>query len=60
MDFSLPHPPTISVNSYIPKDAYLGVPRKMHLPLAQYLIQLIKKEGRGSYLYCCDVSRAYR
>ena len=32
---------------------YLWVPHKMHLPLSQDLIEMIKKEDRKYYLYCC-------
>ena len=60
MDLSWPHPPGISRNRCKPKDTYLSALRNMHLPSAQHLAYLIKKAGKGCFLYCCDIARAYR
>ena len=32
----------------------------MHLPTANDMADLIRKAGRGSYMFCCDIARAYR
>ena len=60
MDLSWPLPPGSSVNGGITKDIYLGVPKKMRLPSPLDLASLIREEGRGAWLFSCDVSRAYR
>ena len=58
MDLSWPFPPEIRMNSCSPKDWFLGEAKKMHLPLASDLCNLIWQAGKGSYLYA-TVARAY-
>ena len=41
-------------------DSFLCVPKKMHLPSASDLCDLIRKAGRGCFLYTTDVARTYR
>ena len=60
MDLSWPHPPAISINGCTPKDIYRGCFKKMHLPTANDMADLIRKAGRGSYMFCCNIARAYR
>ena len=60
MDPILPHSSSISINGSTQKDTYLGVPWKMHLPSAQDIVHLIKQTGKNCYLFCCDISHAYR
>ena len=60
MDLSWPLPPAASFKRGMQKDTYLGVPKSMHLPLAQVLAQLICQAGKGTYLYSCDIAQAYR
>ena len=59
MELSWPHPTDISVNAFIPMDTYMGSYKKMRLPSASDLIKLIQGAGKGCFLYCCDISRAY-
>ena len=60
MDLSWSLPPLYSINGGTPNDAFLGVPHKMHLYMAEDLCGLIRKAGRGCSLYSIDVARAYR
>jgi hypothetical protein len=60
MDLSWPPPPGVSVNGFTPKDTYLGIPYKMHLPGAEDFMELIRKAGRGALMFSVDISRAYR
>ena len=60
MDLSCPHPPDISVNAFTPRDTYMSSYKKMRLPSATDLITLIQEFETGCFLYCCDISRAYR
>ena len=60
MDLLWPLPPGVSTNGGTPRDSFLGVPKKMHLPSASNYCDLIRKDGRGCYLYATDVARAYR
>ena len=60
MDLSWLLPPGINVNGGTPRDCFLGAPQKMHLPSAGDYCDLIRKAGRGCYLYATDVARAYR
>ena len=57
---SWPFPPVGSINWVMPKDTYISVPKKMHLPSAQDLAQLICQAGKGAYLYNCNISSTYR
>ena len=58
-DISWPLSPLHSVNGCTPKDEFLGVPKKMNLPLAEDLCSLIHKSGRGCYMYSTDIPRVY-
>ena len=60
MDLSWPPPPGASVNGGTPTDTFLGVAKKMHLPSADDLCNLIRRVGKGCYLYATDVAHAYR
>ena len=55
----LSHPKGASVNYGIPRDTYLGVPYKLHLPSAQGLQGLIVSQGRGCHLWAIDLQRGY-
>ena len=57
-DLSWPLPPSSSINGGIPKDTYLSVPKRMRLPSAMDFASLIRRAGRGAWLFICDVSRA--
>ena len=56
----LSHPEGASVNFGIPRDTYLGVPYKLHLPSAQDLRGLIVSQGQGCHLWSVDLQRGYR
>ena len=56
----LSHPEGASVNYGIPRDTYLGVPYKLHLPSAQDLRGLIVSQGQGCHLWSVDLQRGYR
>ena len=56
----LSHPEGASVNYGIPRDTYLGVPYKLHLPSAQDLRGLIVSQGQGCHLWSVDFQRGYR
>lgn len=56
----LSYPPHASVNTFTPRDTYLGTPTKVSLPGADQLIQLIIEAGPNCHLYSCDIARAYR
>ena len=60
LDLSWPAPPVCSVNGGTPTETYLGRPKKMHLPSAQDMVDLIKEAGTGCFLYCRVIARAYR
>lgn len=49
-----------SVNAGTPKDTYDGYPYKLRLPGADDIIALIQRNGRDSYLWSVDISRAIR
>ena len=53
------HLPAASVKRGTPIDMYLRVPKKMRLPSVKDLADNIHRAGRGSWLYSCDVARAY-
>ena len=38
----------------------MGTPKKMHLPATGDLCDLIRRAGRGCFLFATDVARAYR
>ena len=59
MDLSWPPSPGHSINGSTPKETYLGLHKMMHLQSAQYMADFIKKAGKGAYLYCQDITRAY-
>ena len=58
VDMSFPH--GASVNDGIPKDVYMGNPVKLTLPTVDDVIDIIKQQGRGCYLYSRDLKNAYR
>ena len=35
-------------------------PQKMRLTLAQYFASLIRRAGKGAWLFSCDISRVYQ
>ena len=49
-----------SVNSGILRDSYLGEDFHLRYPTVDSLAELVRNEGRGCYMYKCDLSRAYR
>ena len=59
MDLLWPHPLAHSINGTTP-NMFLGRPTKMCLPAAQDLADLIKRVGRGAFLYSTDIARDYR
>ena len=59
MDLSWPDPFNISVNGCTPKEVYRGHYKKMHLPMATNIADLIWQAGKDTYLFCCDITRAY-
>lgn len=59
MDLSWPQPAGHSVNRGTPNDTYIGLLKKMHLPSAQDMADLIRQTGKGAYLYCKDIAHAY-
>ena len=60
MDLSWPLPLGVSVNGCTPKESFLGIHKKMHLPSASDFYDLIRKASRGSFLFATDMARAYR
>ena len=50
MDLSWPLLLGVSVNGFTPKESFLGIHKKMHLPSASNFCDLIKKAGRGCQL----------
>ena len=48
----------ISVNGCTPKKSFLGIHKKMHLPSASDFCDIIRKAGRGFFLFATDVARA--
>ena len=60
MDLSWRPSLDISINSCTPKDWFLSEPKKMHLPSAADMYDVIWQAGRGCFLYATDVARAYR
>ena len=60
MDLSWPHPLTISINGFTPRESYLGQLKKMHLPSVSDLMGIIRGAGHGCYTYSCHISQAYR
>ena len=53
-------PAGFSVNDGIPQDTYLGQPYKLQLPTAEDMMNLIRRHGRGCFMYSRDLARAYR
>ena len=49
-----------SVNGGIPRDCYLGVPCKLHLPSAWDLRDRIVQQGKGCLMWSRDIARAYK
>ena len=60
LDLSYPPGSGLSVNDAIPKDSYLGVPGRLHLPSVDNLVSLVKIQGKGCLLYKRDLKQAYR
>ena len=58
-DLSWPLARIISINSGIPTESFLGSYKKMHLPSAQDLCDLICTADKGCFLYSVDVAQAY-
>ncbi len=56
----LSFPDGASVNSGIPKGMYLDVETDLQYPTVDSLVSHILQLGRGSALFKCDLSRAYR
>ena len=56
----LSFPESKSVNDGIPKDSYLSVDYKLHLPGIDCLVSFILKKGRGCKLFKRDLHRAYQ
>ena len=59
MDLSWLLPRAHSINGGTPKESFLGAFRKMHLPSPSDLCDLMRKTGRGFFLYSTDVVRVY-
>ena len=53
-------PRGLSVNDGCPKDLYDSYLYKLQLPSADNLIEMIKKNGQGCWLWSHDISRAFR
>ena len=49
-----------SVNDGVPKNIFQGEPHTYTLPTLQDLVEAIKVNGRGSYLWKADLEHAYR
>ncbi len=60
MDLSFPQPPRNSVNGGTPTEFYFGEKAKLRLPSPRDLCHLIRKHGKGCYLYSADIARAFR
>ena len=58
LDLSFPR--GSSVNDSIPKDSFLGVPLKLHLPSVDKLVSQVRALGLGCLLYKRDLKAAYR
>lgn len=56
----LSHPRGESVNDHIPKDTYLGVSQKIHLPSVDNLVRLVRVYGPGCLIFKRDLHKAYR
>ena len=54
-----PTPPGVSLNGCTPRESFLGNPKKMHLPSATDFCDLIRRAGKGCFLFATDVARAY-
>ena len=50
----------INTNNDIPRESFSGSYKKIHLPSAQDLCDLICTAGKGCFLYSVDMARAYR
>ena len=48
------------VNSFVSKDEYLGQEVNLTYPRVDDFVDLIKKKGKGCFLFKRDLSRAYR
>ena len=60
MGLSWPLPLEFSVNGCTPKESFLGIHKKMNLPSASNFCDLLRKSGRGCFLFAIDVAMAYR
>ena len=58
LDLSAPR--GCAVNESIPKDSFLGVPLRLHLPSVDNLVSLVKEQGVGCFMYKRDLKAAYR
>lgn len=58
LDLSFPN--GASVNDAIPKDSFLGIPAKLHLPSVDNLVALVRKLGKGCLLFKRDLRKAFR
>ena len=58
--FNLSHGIFGGVNAGIPDHWFEGCERRVKLPTAHDLADLIIRRGRGCHLYSLDISRAYR
>ena len=59
LDLSWSLPPVASVHRETLRDTYLGVSKKMHLPLAHDLPALIRHAGKRALLFSCNISHVY-
>ena len=59
MDLSWSHQRGITVNGCTPKEVYRGSVKKMHIPTAADMINLIQQACKGCFLYCCDIVCTY-
>ena len=53
-------PANCSLNSFIPKDSYLGFASVLRYPSVDNLSDLIRKKGRGCFLFKRDLKSAFR
>ena len=53
-------PPSRCQCKWLHPKRVLGIHKKMHLPSASELCDLIRKAGRGCFLFATDMARAYR
>ncbi len=57
-DLSFPH--NASVNSGIPKEAYLGTVVILSFPTVDTIAKLVREKGKNCHIFKRDLSRAYR